>query len=365
MLAAQSYALDEGDLDLVMALLAATPFGWAQVGPEMRVAAEPVLALPGAPQHPGYPMVLLLAGVEALRRGDLDLARRRWDEAIAAEAALPGRPFYPTSVAFLATAELGNLALAGGDWDTAAALLTAADKFRDASVHGFCDSGKPPADFALASAGHDSEATALAIEAVEEARSGGSPSLLVSSLCALAVASARSDPLGARAAVDEALELMATLEFENRLLLTWATAAATQIGDWALVVQVAGPAIRLEHWARELPTLGGVLLMTARALAPGDPESAAVIQSAGYSLVMPARSGGADGNSFNRETSRLITEALGEERLQSLRALGGSMDVDEVVAFAVGRIDASLRARNQLEATGAETTDNSHRVAHE
>jgi len=358
-LAAHTHALDHGDLDLAMALLAATPLGWSQVGAELILGAEPVLALTGAAEHPGYPLALLLAGVDALYRGDVEVGLRRFEEADEAQRALRGPPVYSASVAFTANAARGVVAFSGGDWEAGADLFLAAGSALVASgVHDYPDSATAAAAFALAWGGRDEEARALAIEGLGEARAVGSPQLTVGSLCALALASARSDPDGARAAVADAVDLMVTLESENSFLLTWISHAAAITDDPVLTATLAARAIRALHWASERPLLSGVLLLAARALAEADPEAAAVIQSAGYSLATstqaraPSASRAAPGAVSNRETSRIVNLALGDERIRSLRHMGASMDLDDSVAYSLGRLDAFVSASTDLHHPG-------------
>ena len=135
---------------------------------------------------------------------------------------------------------------------------------------------------------------------------------------------------------------------DHAFLLTWATYAAATTGDPVVTAPLAARAIRRLHWANERQLLGGVLLVAARALATADPEAATVIQSAGYSLAVStqptasAASGIAPGAESNRETSRIVNLALGDERVRALRQLGASMDLDEAVAYSLGRIDVFL-----------------------
>jgi hypothetical protein len=105
-----------------------------------------------------------------------------------------------------------------------------------------------------------------------------------------------------------------------------------------------------------------LFVLSARALAGPDPEGAAVVQSAARSLAaslepdastvsgsMPEQRVG-DFVAANRETSRLVTEVLGDDRVRALRAQGAAMDTDEAVAFTLAHLEAFTRA--QSEASG-------------
>ena len=103
------------------------------------------------------------------------------------------------------------------------------------------------------------------MDALEGAWTLGAPYMIVAGLSALAFASARSNPVGARAAVDEALEVMATHEFEATSVMSLVTGAARAVGDWALTAELAARSIRLLQWGTSLRyDLGTVLRMTAR-----------------------------------------------------------------------------------------------------
>ena len=84
----------------------------------------------------------------------------------------------------------------------------------------------------------------------------------------------------------ESLELQATIESQRAYDSTHTALIAARMADWALVLKLAPDAIRLHNWAgRTDRTYPGILNVVARALAPGHPESAAVLQGAARRLV--------------------------------------------------------------------------------
>ena len=365
--AAYAHGLDSGDLNVAMAIIAALP-RVGMVGPEFELPAEPVLALPGVAQHPVYPLALMAAGSAAYERGDIDLALTRWEDAAAAERALPARPPYSFPVAAGVKVFRGNLAFNRGEWGAAAErYLECVPELRASGepygeVH-----ARVNAAAALISGGRESEAVPIAIEALEGARTLGAPFMVVASLSVLASASARSDPVGARAALDEALTVMAAHEFEATSVMSLVTGAARAVGDWVLTSKLAARAIHLLQWGMSSRyDLGTVLRMTAHALASTDPEGAAVIRGGAHSISAslaarrsavpdpsnighraPGAEIGPDDREFvftASETSRRITDALGEPRARALHAKGAAMDVDQLCAYALARIDAFLRS---------------------
>jgi hypothetical protein len=208
---------------------------------------------------------------------------------------------------------------------------------------------------ALSLGGRQVEARPLAIRALELARSNGSPSAIVQALYAVALASGDDDPHAARAALDEAFELTIALDYENFSDLTGITFAAAAIGDWPLTARAGARVIRLLHWVNDRVYLSGVFAVTARALAETDPEAAGIVQSAARTLaashqtasIPPGTMSGSRVGPLltaNRDTSRLITETLGEARVRALREQGAAMDIDEAVAYTLGHLEVFIRA---------------------
>jgi hypothetical protein len=100
----------------------------------------------------------------------------------------------------------------------------------------------------------------------------------------------------------------------------------------------------------------------ARALAPCDPESAAVLQGAARRLVVGAapRSAGrasavdptaAPGpaigpvsffKDLRHQATAVIREALGDHRMRALRAQGEAMDPDDAVQYALAVVERNI-----------------------
>jgi hypothetical protein len=208
-------------------------------------------------------------------------------------------------------------------------------------------------------AGNPDAAARLASEALDLARRAGGPVSIAQGLTALAGALADREPQRARALLAESLQLQATIEFQGVYDTTYGALIAARIGDWPLVLTLAPDAIRGLHWAGDRPYLSGIFNVVARALASGDPESSAVLQGAARRLVPAAalaprgiEAAGADAISpaggapssasfvteLRRQSTAALREALGEERLQQLRAEGEAMDDDHAVAYALDAI---------------------------
>ena len=111
--AALTWAVDTQDLDTALRLLGMwdAPIMTTDISfnSTLRWAGEAALALPGATEHPRYPAALVVAALAAVRRGDLELGRRRCEDAISAEQRLGTEPSIGLWNA------LANIALAQGN----------------------------------------------------------------------------------------------------------------------------------------------------------------------------------------------------------------------------------------------------------
>ena len=184
--------------------------------------------------------------------------------------------------------------------------------------------------------------------------------LINEALVALAQALSRQDSERASALLSEAAHH--DLDYEAYSELIRVTLAAAMIRDWPLTARCATRSIPHAHWMNHQPYLHGVSTVSARALAETDSEAAATIQGAAHTLLtisapttttattdappVPARGGSADTGGLivdtRRETTRLLVEALGEERLGALRDHGTAMDTDTAVAYTLARLDTFL-----------------------
>jgi hypothetical protein len=216
-------------------------------------------------------------------------------------------------------------------------------------------------------AGNADAAAPLAGEGLDLARRAGASLSIVLNLVALAGALADRDPPRAKALLAESLELRATLNFADALVVIQGILVAARMADWSLVLTLGPGAIQHLHWAADRPYLAGILNVVARALAPADPESAAVLQGAARRLVpdvvrapraqpsasssnispeRPAAGAASFVTELRRQTTAILRDTLGEERLRQLRAEGAAMDDDHVVAYTLDAIDRAARDAN-------------------
>jgi predicted ATPase/class 3 adenylate cyclase len=359
--AAMAHALDTQDLDLAVGLLVNAAFAFQVVRYVLRLPADPVLALPGAREHPGFPVALMRAASEAVERGELALAEELVQHAIDGERALgvPAPSIVPLDV--LADNVRVRVATATSSWPVVVRVsLESAQRCRAYGLSSIAASNLVGAANALSLAGDRDAAVPIATEGLELARAVGMPTVIVSNLYALAQALADRDPDRARALLQEALDLNASLGYQQTYELVGMTLVAARLADWCFTARLAGPTIRHLHWMGERPMLTGIFNVSARALADSDPEAAAVIQGAARTLALAVttgspKHGAASGTDTRadffvetrRETTRRLIDRLGDDRRHELQARGAAMDGDDAVAFALAHLDMLLAHAEQ------------------
>jgi hypothetical protein len=315
-----------------------------------------MLGLAGADEHPFYPYALAVASVLAAQRGDLVSAETLRGQALAAAQRLGDPGHY---VAMLECMTRANLAFSvGAVHDAATHTHRGAEIARSVGGLPYVASGLNGAGMLYAMADDADAAVPLATEGLTLARRLGIPSLIAMGLSALAGALADQDPQQAQALLRESVQLRADLDYENWGELTQAVLVSARLGDWTQTLELGARSIRHLHWIGAGPLLGMMFNVVARALIPANMKAAAILQgaarhhlspatpaldrsaSAPSSAVQPSRS--SDAASFvaelRRESTRLIRDSLGDQRLRALRAEGEAMKTDEAVAHALDAI---------------------------
>ena len=333
LLAAWSWAIGTGNVGTAFQILA----GFAPVEVwstyPLLLPGEAALELPGASEHPGYPLALAVSAVFASNRADVtgaeELCRRaaeanarrdtpdwRVEETICAARS----SIAVTTGAFADAARLAEqaagIARAGGDLADASVELTIA-----------------VADHLLV--GDDPGAVPLANEALALARQIGAPALIATSLLAVGAAVAETDPGQARACLRESRELSTALGYQSALDLVWATAIAFLVGDQAAALELGRRAIHGLQWGGDRVRMGFVLHMIAGALAATRPDAAAIIQGAAEAYAV---------GSAERivQLGSHLAATLGEERARELRARGADMDWDQAIAYTLAQTTQAL-----------------------
>jgi class 3 adenylate cyclase len=362
--AAMAFALTSQDVERAMGLLCHTPTMFNQADQLVVFDPDAILALPGATEHPGSARALLEAGYRLHQAGDYSGALALAEQAEATIGRLgPSLGHEHTDVLCLMLR--ANVAVSMGERQRAVELTLAAAE-RDRASRRLAEAaiwlGVAASTLALT----DPESAAQhAADGLALGRRSGMPKATHTNLLALADALATSDPDQARRLLHEALDV----HYDNAILVAGCFTAG-RLEDWPTLLRAAG---RLLQFDRRAATTGrlylaGIVNFVARALAPLQPEAAAVLQGTVPGLIRPA--GALQPTPSNtpaappstkttiqpgsnliadllaqvrRDTTRLLTNTLGETRMHQLRAQGATMDYSQTCAYALDAINTETR----------------------
>ena len=336
LLAAWSWAIGSGSVDPAFQILA----GFAPVEVRstysLQLPGEAALELPGAAEHPGYPLALAVSPQIASIRADVTGAEELCGRAADANAG-QATPDWRVEAAVCTArsniaASVGAFADAARLAEQAAGMARAGGDLADASVGlAYATSYHMLIDGAAA-------AVPLAREALALARQIGAPALVATGLLAVGMAVADADPEKARDCLRESRELSTALGYQSALDLVWATGIAFLTGDQAATLELGRVAVRGLQKGGHI-RVGIVLYMIAGAIAATRPEAAAIILGAAEAYI--AASVGR-----TQLISLIVTQALGEQRARELRARGAGMDWDQAVAYTLAQTTEAL---NELQ----------------
>jgi hypothetical protein len=135
---------------------------------------------------------------------------------------------------------------------------------------------------------------------------------------------------------------------------------AGRFGEWFVLLRTARRLFHLERRTEGVPrfVLGGILNLVARGLAVAEPEVAAEIQGCATSLINPSVGQLSDSVETERrsdgvydlrmqvrhETTAILVDSIGRQRMRELRAQGAAMNRDQACAYARIHIDQYLAA---------------------
>ena len=295
------------------------------------LAGEAALELPGAAEHPGYPLALAVTAVFASIRGDVtgaeELSRRaaevnarrdppdwRVEETICAARGIIATSTGAFADAAHLTEQAAGIARAGGDLADASLELAIA-----ASDHVLV--GDAPA------------AAPLANEALALARQIGAPDLVAIGLLAVGLAVAGIDPEQARACLRESRELSSALAYNSLIGHVLATELAFLTGDRTATLELGRSALRGLQWGGGL-RMGIILHMIADVLSETRPDAAAIIHGAADAYAVAPPNPAAPGPA--------VPAAVDQERARELRARGADMDWDQIIAYTLTQTTQAL-----------------------
>ena len=333
LLAAWSWVTGTGDVDTAFSILAGFAPCEIWTSYPLLLPGNAALELPGATEHPGYPLALAVSAMFASNRADVTGAEELCRQAAEASARR-GTPDWRVAVTVCATRS--NIASATGAFtdaarlaEQAAGIARAGGDLADASV----ELTIAAVDHRLA--GDAPAAVPRARPALALARQAGAPALIATSLLAVATTVAEADPGQARAYLRESRELSTALGYQNSLDLVRETGIALQVGDRTAALELGRRAIRALQRDGDRRRVGSILHLIAGALAAARPAAAAVIQGAADAHVATTAR-------LAQSISSAASAALGDERTRELRARGADMDWDQAIAYALTQTTQAL-----------------------
>jgi predicted ATPase len=297
-------------------------------------AADALVDIPGASDHPRYPAALAVSAAFAAWDNDQDLAARRCDDALHAEQRVGTEP------SILVWVVRTNVSLAEGHPDEAVAHAGWAVELARAR-------GEPAwltfslAVSALANALRGDAARALpqAEEVVALANRFANPHIFETPLAFAAFALGPSDPQRALAIAREALELIRPGERS----LSWGMAGdlAARQGHQAEALQYSAKAIENAHWLGNRLGVGNVIGRVGDLLAETDAEACAVLHGACEGIT-PGYSHAPHTLEARQQTTATSQSKLGSARHEELYRQGKRMSDDEAVVYANAAIRRCL-----------------------
>ena len=333
LLAAWSWAIGTGNVGTAFAILAGfAPCEVWNTYP-LLLLGEAALELPGAAEHPGYPLALAVSALFASARADVtgaeELCRRAADANARRET-----PDWRVEETICAARQ--NIATTRGAFaeaarlaEQAASIARAGGAHADASV----ELAAAAADYVLA---FDApRGVPLANEALALARQVGAPALIATALLEVGAAVAGTDPRQARASLRESRQLSAEVGYQSARDLVWATGVALLLNDRTTTLELGRDAIRALQPGGDRLRMGLTLHMIAATLAATRPEAAATILGAAQAHVIEAAANA-------QPITSTVTAALGGQRARALRARGADMDWDQAIAYTLTQATQAL-----------------------
>jgi predicted ATPase/class 3 adenylate cyclase len=337
LLGAWSWAISTGNVGTAFRILA----GFASVEIwrtyPLVLPGEAALELPGASEHPGYPLALAVSAVFASNRADVTGAEELCYRAAEANAR-QDPPDWRVEVTICTARQ--NIATTTGAFADAARFAEQAAGMARAGG----DLAEASLEFTIAAFdrvldGDDPRAVPLADEALTLARQIGDPALVATCLLGVGMAVASTDPVQARACLRESRELSTGFGYEIAFDLGRATGIAFLVGDMTAALELGRGAIFGLRWGGDRVRMGLVLSAIAGTLAAIRPDAAAIIQGAVHAYVV-------ESSRTYQVVNSIVTAAVGEERTRELRARGAEMDWEQAVAYTLTQTSQAL---NEVE----------------
>jgi predicted ATPase/class 3 adenylate cyclase len=333
LLAAWSWAIGTGNVGTAFQILAGFAPCEVWTAYPLNLAGEAALRLPGADEHPGYPLALAVSALFASIRADVTGAEELCRRAAEANVRKDTPDWRVEATICVARSNIaassGAFADAARLAEQAAGLSRANGDLADASV----ELAGAVAYYVLA--GDAPKGVPLARETLALARQVGAPALIATALLEVGAAVAEADPGRARACLRESRELSTALGYQSARDLVWAAGIAFRLNDRTATLELGRSAIRGLRWGGDRLRIGIALHIIAGTLAATWPDAAAIILGAAEAHVIEsARTA--------QQINSTVAAALGEERARELRARGADMGWDQAVAYTLTQTTQAL-----------------------
>ena len=266
-LAALANAVDSGDASAAIALISSYPVqsrAESPTGELLVVDVTPVLAMPGAPEQPGFPSALVVAAYRAQSTGDWQRVDELCRQALEAEERL-GAHRGPRIEIETCSLQAENF-LARGAY--AGAVSTYARAAELAEADGYLGMAAIflayKVSCALLGGAAAKEMEPTVEESVALARRSGMPGAMVISLNSMAMTLADRDPDQAKAilrdrakaVLRESVVLASTPGQEVATGFLMAALVATRLGDWKVALALSGRTMVLWRWVQTVMAAG-------------------------------------------------------------------------------------------------------------
>jgi predicted ATPase/DNA-binding SARP family transcriptional activator len=297
---------------------------------------ESVMAIPGASQHPLYPLAAAFAALGAALQVEFDHAATLVAAAQDAQTRLGTHHLHVHAAASV-------LALFQGDFDAA--------QHHTQTWVDLARASQDPSDLAPALSvyattlyAETTEAVIVAEEAVRVGRDNGIPSQLLGALFTLTPLIGRSQPARAHALVDEAADVARKIGDQQAIATAVGHQARLAIAqqDWPAALRAATHAAEQHLHGGMSPAFGPVITSAAIALAHLHRLEPAAILTGHADARYPALLIDQEAQKVVAATDQLILDTLGATRTAELKALGATLANGDAVAYLRTQRDEAL-----------------------
>jgi predicted ATPase len=307
---------------------------------------ETAIAIPGASQHPLYPLAAAFAALGAALQVEFDHAATLVATAQDAQTRLGTHHLHVYAAASVLALFQGNIDAAQQHTQTWVDLARAS---QDPS-----DLAPALTVYAITRYANATEAVVIAEEAVRVARDTGIPSQLLDALFTLTPLIGRDQPVRAHALLNEAADVAWKLGDQQAIATVVGHQARSAIAqkDWPTALRAATHAAEQHLRGGMSPALGPVVTSAAIALAHLHRVEPAAILAGHADARYPALLLDQEAQKILAATDQLILHTLGATRTAELKAHGATLTNGDAVTYLRSQRDQALTGDTERPTTG-------------